>query len=706
MSFKFFRKRQKMIFIIMVALMVSFLIGFQGFSMLMQKNPDKQPVGETRHGTLAYGLVKGARSDMDLMRFIAPGLGAGSPKGLALQALVGYGSRDNTPLAYALLLQDAEEAGVAVSEAEVTYMIEEMKKRQFDWDAVAMDLRQNRNVTQDQLRGVLGRWLMIFKHFEAANLAMPPSEQTLKRQYRDFNEKIALQAVALRAEAFLDKAKDPTDTEIQAQFDQAKANRPGGFSGVKNFPVGYIHPPKAKVTYLYLNREAILRGTTPTNEAIQDYYAAHPAEFANATPAISLTMATPAILMTLAPQLTDAKAEELLLRVESLRAMSENESATETYNDIASGMTRTADDLLKRKIPVIAMKQQPLKTVIETIGRDLVSPQLTICFPFGQQGKVTIDPDLTISLTGRNLTVADALQQIAKQIPELPTLTWARCEGFGDTLFPVTGIRLFPVTAGETKLLSGEEFQADPLLRRTMLYLPRQRTIRPLVQLALSAGAADSENPIRIGQPAPTLHVPGPGGMGRLLWTPLATLPATPPEKLTDEIRKRVVADLKTKAAFAEAEKVAKTLTTPEKLEAYAKEKKLELVDTKLFARARYDNQTGQAAPGQIPTFPLANAAASQYALTEIFDTLAPKDLNADYPEKSEAVLALPLPCQEYILLARRVDFRPALEEKFNSQHDRMTQYLRESMTMQNMVEWFRLENIETRTGYTPTSNE
>ncbi|MFW6065737.1 MAG: hypothetical protein ACOC9S_02860, partial [Planctomycetota bacterium] len=52
MAFAFFRRRQKLVIIIMAVLMVAFLVGFQGLQQLVSGNRGERTLGTSRWGEL------------------------------------------------------------------------------------------------------------------------------------------------------------------------------------------------------------------------------------------------------------------------------------------------------------------------------------------------------------------------------------------------------------------------------------------------------------------------------------------------------------------------------------------------------------------------------------------------------------------------------------------------------------------------------
>ena len=64
MALGFFRRRQKLIFILMVVLMVSFLVGVQGFTALFKENPGEFVVGKADGFEITTGDLQAARADL------------------------------------------------------------------------------------------------------------------------------------------------------------------------------------------------------------------------------------------------------------------------------------------------------------------------------------------------------------------------------------------------------------------------------------------------------------------------------------------------------------------------------------------------------------------------------------------------------------------------------------------------------------------
>jgi hypothetical protein len=743
-SLKFFRKRQKLIFIIMVALMVSFLIGFQGFSMLLRKDPGKQPIGKAGDFEVTVNALKNAQFDVDILRAFVMGFGYQSEMFSAYRTiLAGVDNSQDASISYALLLHEAQEGGFTVTEAEVNQLVADMESRGFPYKDTISSLRQNRNLPEKEIRGVFARWLTVFKSYRAISVIIPPSSRKLRQLYRDVNEKIDLRLVTIPAETFVKKVPAATEKDrkqIEELFEANKNRAAGTFAGTDEFSFGYLLPPQAAIDYIFINHLAIQRVTIPGFEEIQDYYNDHKDEFLREVPAkkdakkakdnkdkdkkvkkvqMTIVEARPAIIQKLKPEMVREKFQDIVGKIQSkVRQLDEAAKAKNAageplnvYQQAVTEMTFSAEPLLKRKIPIVAIEKKPLSEAIDMLA-ELVSPKLSaICFPYGRHDKVKIDPELKVTLMGRNMTLATALEKIAAQIPDMPKLKWAAFEGIDGCVFPVEGIRFFPATAGRTKPASAKQLGENPLLAGAFLPGPNFR-VRPIPLLAMVMHNKRT-NPaakLDVGQEGPPVVVMGDDRSGQLLWKLRDANPPKAPElpplpknlsKVTDPTWKKVIDDWKLTRAFELSVAKAKTIKTPAEMDAYIKSAKAKPVDTGMFARkVRFAYGVGAFQPTQIRAIPLAGPAVNQYFIEKMFDELAPKDLKADYPKESKRVASLPLKCQGYVVLARRINYRPALEAGFAAEENSLMRSLENEQKRMMLFEWFAPSKIKERAGF------
>ncbi len=709
----FFRKRQKLIFIIMVVLMVSFLIGFQGFSMLFSKKPGKETIGQTPDEKFSLDMLRQARGDLEILRLLMPGFGMSSAQGLAFQAMhMASRSQEQVSLAYMLLQAEAGLADRGITEGEVDDAIAQMTNRGFDYEGLAGNLRQNRGMPEKTLRGILARWLGVFKNYEASSVIVPPSQAELLNLFRDLNEKMNLSVVKLPAESLLDKFAQakPTDAQAQAQFDKYKNRLPGRFSGFDSFDFGYLQPPRVAIAYLFVNQTAVQRATKVPLEDIQDFYNNNQAQFTEESGQVkTFADARSEIIEKLAPQASAVKFQQILEEVRQALSQARTAEGTKTggkiFDEIVAKYTIPATELLLRKIPVVAIEQQPLQEAIATLA-ELVSPRLTaICFPWGKFDSLTIDPKIKVSLIGRNLTVAEALAKLAGQIPGLPKLQWACFPGLDGVVFPVAGVRLFPLTAQQSDLLPLEQLRKNKLLASAASREQRAWLLQMAMQvdaMNLDQTQGKGKSKLKLRQLGPVATVWTQEGLsGQVLWMVTDAKPAHSPAEISPEIHKQISRDWQLAQAFDEAVKQTQAIKTAEQMQALVKARKLTPVETGLVARRMRSNYGGGMFRNtSLPMLKFSDGVVDMYFLGKAFDALAPKNPNKPYEKNSAQAMVLPLKSQRGIYLARRTDFLPAMEQKFEQEKSSLILPLRQSQYIMTLRDWFTLGKIVERTGF------
>jgi len=366
-------------------------------------------------------------------------------------------------------------------------------------------------------------------------------------------------------------------------------------------------------------------------------------------------------------------------------------------------LTIYADNLLNRKVLLISIDNLTLDEAMKVLAEQ-ASPVITkICFPTGQHGDISIAPDVKVSLSARNTTVAKVLEEITKQLsPNMPKIQWASFQGFNDVLFPVKGIRFFPLTAGKSGLKTQQQLEDDKLIGSTYLQSPTDRGV--LAQFSQYAKAVNPRGQLETGQDGRPVAGSLDGQNVMILWRLTQVEPGKSPEKLTPEIRKQVVVDLKKIAAYELTVKAAQEVKTFEQLTAMAKAQKLKTIDTGLFARwtpeyGQYGNQ--RYVFTELKALKFENPATNGFFIEEVFSNLIPKDLDAKYPKTSPNAITVGLPCELKVVLGGRVDFRPALLPKFEKQKTKLVSDVMRREKFAAMGEWFQLESAMKRAQFT-----
>ena len=639
MALGFFRKRQKMIIIIMVLLMVSFLIGMQGFQVLFpRKSRGDVDVGASRYGEIALGDLDRADSDLRILGNYVE-LGARSIEYIDLQ----WRNGDRSSLAYALLLQQAGEADATVTEDQIDAYLRDVGISEADYNSRVSRLRASRDApTEKALRGAIARWLGVLRGYRAAQVATPPSEPQLRRLFRDLNEKIELRVLEIPAGRFSKDSAEPTAKEIEEQFQKYRNANPGQYPSADSFGFGYRQPDRAAVSYLLVDREAIERVARPDPRAVRQYWREHKGEFTKRVP-LSRPASAPAsqpgtrpatgpasrpevetievpittlkeawdqIVAKLSRTAADDKMETFMQQVQAWVGAAEGRGDPEVYKTVADEAGRPADAVLAVMVPkadIAAIRGRTLEEAVAALAKAV--RLRAICYPWGTAGQFSVSPDVRIPealKADTDRTLRAVLAEITRLVfagpqdkdeeavpAELPTLTWAMCREFDKVLF-CTGegkdMRLFPLTAGRTELSDLAELVRNEVLRLARTSPQRGRALLEIAFGAEPFGRKSRGRPgLKLNQPGPVMYVGWQGSMGRLLWRLIDARAAHVLDEPTDKVRKRIITDLKELRAFSgkAADLAEKIRKQAEKvgLEAAAKAEKMETLETGPIAR-------------------------------------------------------------------------------------------------------------------------
>ncbi len=620
MAFRFFRRRQKLVVIIMAVLMVSFLIGLQGFSALFSKSGRDRPYAQTSYGELTVGEVDSARTDIEILtRYVGIG-DFRHPMGLEFLELLQ--NRERLRLTYALLLKEAENMGVLVSEADVDEVLGVFGLEGDRYDRVVAELREGMDLAGKHLRAAVANWLKIHRAYITSRVDTPPSQDYLKQLYADLNEEINLRVAEIPASEFTEQVEEPTDDQIREHFEKYRDVLPAdksrtAYSEENPFGFGYRYPDRVKIAYLMIENSVLRRVTRPSDERIREYYADHESEFYREVPrtrpstqsaaTAPATSTAPAeerkkkvripldpsnevnawddIVKKLTPALVENRINRLIGQIDTM--LNEYPSAKEegdAYRWVMSRLEEPADTILKTPLSGDDISSQgldkasELKKAVEKLAR--LSGLEGICYPWGTGGEISVKPDVKVTLEAKDMTLAQALESITEQAFAVdesatrpaatapatqpvgpPNLQWVRCRGISNVLFCRSqneNLDMFPVKYGRSDLLSQSEILSNRILGAAYI---KPSGGENLGQIAFSSKPFTEEGEDRgsvldVGVDGPRMYVLG-MNPGRLFWRIVRAEPSSPPKELTDEIREQVVKDLKTEAAMKLAEKKA-----------------------------------------------------------------------------------------------------------------------------------------------------
>ena len=166
------------------------------------------------------------------------------------------------------------------------------------------------------------------------------------------------------------------------------------------------------------------------------------------------------------------------------------------------------------------------------------------------------------------------------------------------------------------------------------------------------------------------------------MWQLVAARGARVPEKLTDDLKKQVRADLKLVAAFAKAHEAARKIDTGKTFEEAVAKKESLTTDTDWLTRKQmqpYSVRIVRSAVEvvKLPESPGVSPRAMLKAQTELNEAflnlafsvaLLPEDVEPPTPAKSKSVAVLQVPARREVLVLRRIGYGPLVKSDYDEQ--------------------------------------
>jgi len=299
MQLAFFRRHRKFFMVLMVlavASMVLWSIGSKVWPRLMgwisgEGNPEVgtiagAPVRQRELAAFASQIRVAGRAARTLLYKLAPSVKTPEAQadlsfqtaGRSIWPMVGDEFLNEKPsgsdvLTWMALYREARQWGFDASGPEVEARLEALHKL----GLTAKDLKQTiaqEGGDRDFFYGALRvdmtlrayvDWLM-----ETTAVAVQPE---LRRRFARLDEKMKVRLAVLKAEDFRDKAPEPSEEDLQKQFDACKQYLPG--QGPKGF--GYRIPDRVRIEYLVADPKAfqIDAEARAADEDVKAYYEAH-----------------------------------------------------------------------------------------------------------------------------------------------------------------------------------------------------------------------------------------------------------------------------------------------------------------------------------------------------------------------------------------------------------------------------------------------
>lgn len=527
MALQFFRRRQKMVILIMVALMVSFLVGGYGLSNMFRRDQGTRVLGASKFGKVTMTDLLSANSELNLLAVL-------NYRTTDLDYGTVTANRENAALAYALLLKEAKEAHLIVTDDNVDMYLRQRGLEGARLESLLDQLRTRMpGVNQARVRETVGRWLqvvMVFFHatFAAdcpARLGAATSEQQMRHLYQDLFEKINLRIAVVKAADYLQGIPEPNAAQVQVQFETYRTEPPERYSQENPFGFGYVQPDRARIRYMLIRQDVVERVARPGEDEVRAYYIRHRDKYVKAAPASG-----PSARASSAPTgepMTYSEAKGLIVQELSGAAVSRvmeelvgettaliDRYATEDHGTIGDAyayallrMTAPAEAVLARELSALDLRSEPLDSPLAALAEK--AGLTAVAFPWGHQGQRTLDPNVKVTLKADHMTLGEALDSICTQV-KWPKLSWAMVRTIPGALFSVgggDGVDFFPIQVCDTAPLDIRQVVLDEVLGRSQTSAGEL-----LFQLVFTAQPFQPNNRggLKLGDDGPRMVVTGP----------------------------------------------------------------------------------------------------------------------------------------------------------------------------------------------------
>ncbi len=376
------------------------------------------------------------------------------------------------------------------------------------------------------------------RYGDVTKVSRPLAERIVASQYQE----VTVDAVAVPFDDFVATVDEPTDAELQAQFDKYKDVAPGTVTADNQAGFGYLQPAGVRLAYLQIERSAILdsvvaelvaQPVAAREQAIYAFFNENRALFASAS-------TQPATRPSTRPTTQPSQGIEAL-QFETSDAVADflNSQAAELQGDSLAtwqAFINRHDDVVLAMVNTQA-SQQERKAVQR--AESILSADYATLRAAGEK------PDEAMSRTGVAVTSAGYLDAVADAVGE-QTGVRPQVIDRTDPLLPLNALAS-PAIVGD---IAGAQLQGVPFLN---------------LIAGLTPGLYTGESREQVEKQNVTIEPMRPGPMVQnragdaFLFRLTDATPAAAPASMND-VQDRLLADLRRSAAFEKAKERAAAL--------------------------------------------------------------------------------------------------------------------------------------------------
>ena len=179
-------------------------------------------------------------------------------------------------MCWILLCEEAQAAGIHVSNDEVGQLLERLIPQLFEkrtYKMIMGSITNRFNVAEDKVLTAFGKLLAVLQYSQVVASAENITTSQIKHMASGESESLNVEFVQLKPSHFTDKKQTPPAQAVTEQFNKYKANVPGDVNQANPFGFGYRLPDRVQFDYIVVKLSDVASITKPpTEEEAEQYY--------------------------------------------------------------------------------------------------------------------------------------------------------------------------------------------------------------------------------------------------------------------------------------------------------------------------------------------------------------------------------------------------------------------------------------------------
>lgn len=180
------------------------------------------------------------------------------------------------PMFWILLCNEAQTAGIHVSNEQVGKLLEQLIPQVFEertYAQVIPGMMNRFGVPEETIVTTFGKLIAVLQYSQVISSMGNVTATQVKHMASNESESLSAELVGLKASYFADKDEIPSEEVVKEQFDKYKDNVPGQVSESNPYGFGYRLPDRVQFDYIALKLSDVAAiAKAPTEDEAEQYY--------------------------------------------------------------------------------------------------------------------------------------------------------------------------------------------------------------------------------------------------------------------------------------------------------------------------------------------------------------------------------------------------------------------------------------------------